>query len=58
MAMARFAPGVDSRSVKSTGVGGYQRGYDGARKVKSRDRYLLVDAECFVLKALPYIAQK
>jgi putative transposase len=54
----RFVPGVDSRSVKSTGVGGYQRGYDGARKVKSRDRYLLVDAECFVLKALPYVAQK
>jgi putative transposase len=25
---------VDSQSVKSTGVGGEQRGYDGAKKVK------------------------
>src|SRR5215213_7247696 len=27
---------VDSQSVKSTGVGGDQRGYDGAKKVKGR----------------------
>ena len=25
---------VDSRSVKTTGVGGQERGYDGAKKVK------------------------
>jgi putative transposase len=25
---------VDSRSVKTTGVGGEERGYDGAKKVK------------------------
>jgi transposase len=43
---------VDSQSVKSTGVGGEQRGYDGGKKVKGRKRHLLVDTEGFVLRAL------
>jgi putative transposase len=42
---------VDSQSVKTTGVGGEQRGYDGGKKVKGRKRHLLVDTEGFVLKA-------
>ena len=42
---------VDSQSVKTTGVGGAQRGYDGAKKVKGRKRHLLVDTEGLVLKA-------
>jgi putative transposase len=42
---------VDSQSVKSTGVGGEERGYDGGEKVKGRKRHLLVDTEGFVLKA-------
>ncbi len=29
---------VDSQSVKTTGVGGEERGYDGAKKVKGRKR--------------------
>jgi putative transposase len=33
------------------GVGGEERGYDGAKKVKGRKRHLLVDTEGFVLKA-------
>jgi putative transposase len=41
---------VDSQSVKTTGVGGEQRGYDGGKKVKGRKRHLLVDTEGFVLK--------
>jgi putative transposase len=49
---------VDSQSVKSTGVGGEQRGYDGGKKVKGRKRYLLVETEGFVLKALPSTARK
>ena len=42
---------VDSQSVKSTAVGGEERGYDGGKKVKGRKRHLLVDTEGFVLKA-------
>jgi putative transposase len=42
---------VDSQSVKTTGVGGQQRGYDGGKKVKGRKRHLLVDTQGLVLKA-------
>jgi hypothetical protein len=42
---------VDSQSVKTTAVGGEDRGYDGGKKVKSRKRHLLVDTEGFLLKA-------
>ncbi len=42
---------VDSQSVKTTGVGGAQRGYNGGKKVKGRKRHLLVDTEGLALKA-------
>ena len=42
---------MDSQSVKSTAVGGEERGYDGGKKVKGRKRHILVDTEGFVLKA-------
>jgi putative transposase len=42
---------VDSQSVKSTGVGGRERGYDGGKHFKGRKRHILVDTEGFVLKA-------
>ena len=48
---------VDSQSVKTTGVGGEQRGYDGAKKVKGRKRHLLVDTQGLVLKARVHSAQ-
>ena len=48
---------MDSQSVKSTGVGGDQRGYDGGKKVKGRKRHLLVDTEGFVLKARVHSAK-
>ncbi len=48
---------MDSQSVKTTGVGGEQRGYDGGKKVKGRKRHLLVDTEGFVLKAKVHSAK-
>jgi putative transposase len=38
-------------------VGGEQRGYDGAKKVKGRKRHILVDTEGFVLKAKVHSAK-
>jgi len=48
---------VDSQSVKTTGVGGEGRGYDGGKKVKGRKRPLLVDTEGFVLRAKVHSAK-
>jgi putative transposase len=48
---------VDSQSVKTTGVGGKERGYDGGKKVKGRKRHLLVDTQGLVLEARIHGAQ-
>src|SRR5215217_4315442 len=48
---------VDSQSVKSTAVGGEERGYDGGKKVKGRKRHILVDTEGLVLKAKVHSAK-
>ena len=40
---------VDSQSVRTTGVGGAERGFDPAKKVEGRKRHLLVDTEGLVL---------
>jgi putative transposase len=48
---------VDSQSVKTTGVGGEERGYDGAKKVKGRKRHLLVDTQGLVLQARVHSAK-
>ena len=34
---------IDSQSVKTTEMGGPERGYDGGKKIKGRKRHLLVD---------------
>ncbi len=38
---------IDAQSVKTTEVGGTERGYDGGKKVKGRKRHLLVDTQEF-----------
>ena len=43
--------------MKTTGVGGEDRGYDGGKKIKGRKRHLLVDTEGFVLKAKVHSAK-
>ena len=47
---------VDSKSVKSTGVGGEERGYDAGKQIKGRKRHILVDTEGFLLKAKVHAA--
>ena len=48
---------ADSQSIKTTGVGGKERGYDGAKKVKGRKRHLLVDTQGLVIEARLHSAQ-
>jgi putative transposase len=48
---------VDSQSIKTTGVGGEQRGYDGGKKVKGRKRHLLVDTQGLVLEVRVHSAK-
>jgi putative transposase len=43
---------IDSQSVKTTEVGGPERGYDGAKKIKGRKRHLVVDTLGLVLAIL------
>jgi putative transposase len=49
---------VDSQSIKTTGVGAKERGYDGAKKVKGRKRHLLVDTQGLVLEARVLMAHR
>ncbi len=42
--------------MKTTGIGGEERGYDPGKKVKGRKRHLLVDTQGLVLKAKVHAA--
>src|SRR5215212_4514148 len=48
---------VDSQTVRTTGVGGNERGFDPAKQVEGRKRHLLVDTEGLVLKAKVHSAR-
>lgn len=43
---------IDSQSVKTTEVGGADRGYDGGKKIKGRKRHLLVDTMGLLITVL------
>jgi transposase len=48
---------VDAQSVKTTGVGGEQRGFDGGKKIRGRKRHILVDTEGLLLEARVHSAK-
>ena len=48
---------VDAQSVKTTGVGGEQRGFDGGKKVRGHKRHILVDTEGLVVEARVHSAR-
>src|SRR6267142_1363807 len=43
---------IDSQSVKTTEMGGPERGYDGGKKINGRKRHLLVDTLGVLLAVL------
>ena len=47
---------IDSQSVKTTEIGGAERGFDGGQKVKGRKRHILVDTLGLVLVVLVHAA--
>jgi putative transposase len=48
---------VDWQTLRTTGVGGTERGFDPAKQVEGRKRHLLVDTEGLVLKAKVHSAR-
>jgi putative transposase len=48
---------VDAQSIKTTGAGGEQRGFDGDKKVRGRKRHILVDTEGLVIEARVHSAK-
>jgi len=48
---------IDSQSVKTTEIGGKERGYDGGKKIKGRKRHLLVDTLGLLLAVVITSAQ-
>ena len=47
---------IDSQSVKTTEIGGSERGFDGGKKIKGRKRHLLVDTMGLVILVIVHAA--
>jgi putative transposase len=48
---------VDSQTIRTTGVGGTERGFDPAKGVQGRKRHLLVDTEGLLMKVRVHSAK-
>jgi putative transposase len=48
---------VDSQTIRTTGVGGTERGFDPAKQVEGRKRHLLVDTEGLLMKVRVHSAK-
>ena len=48
---------VDSQTIRTTGVGGRERGFDPAKQVEGRKRHLLVDTEGLLMKVRVHSAK-
>ncbi|MDR3236410.1 MAG: transposase [Prevotellaceae bacterium] len=49
---------IDSQSVKTTRVGGEERGVDGGKKVKGRKRHIVTDTNGLLLSVVVHAANK
>jgi putative transposase len=47
---------IDSQSVKTTRIGGAQRGFDGGKKIKGRKRHIITDTQGLLLSAVSHTA--
>ncbi|MDR0348843.1 MAG: transposase, partial [Tannerella sp.] len=47
---------IDSQSVKTTRIGGTQRGFDGGKKIKGRKRHIITDTQGLLLPAVSHRA--
>lgn len=47
---------IDSQSVKTTRIGGEQRGYDGGKKIKGRKRHIITDTLGLLLSVVVHSA--
>lgn len=48
---------IDSQSVKTTGVGGTDIGFDGGKRIKGRKRHVLVDTEGLLMTVIVHSAR-
>jgi putative transposase len=49
---------IDSQSVKTTRIGGFERGFDGGKKVKGRKRHIVTDTGGLLLSAVSHAANE
>jgi putative transposase len=49
---------IDSQSIKTTRVGGEERGYDGNKKIKGRKRHIITDTNGWLLSVVINAANK